>query len=304
MNFGFLRASNFDYTRPDKSKDRVIQSLDGYNSYLLIVDEYTQHIWVFLCKSKEPPLDLVNLHMDIFGSRLGGSIRCDQGGKLARSHNFVNQMTLRNYSVEPTGADNPSQNESVEKWNDILAVTVRVLLYGSGLPATFWSAALHHAVWLHNRRVHKAAMMTPFEAWHGVKPDLTRLRVFGSRVCVKRTGKRRSKLDRHNFTGIFLGYTATDKNIRYVDVNSHIVKTSHHAIFDEAWYLQPHRPPFAQMLYDIGLEYVPDEIPAPPIGPPPKACYPTCSKPYVFTTSNYQSSRCLSPCCSCENSNR
>jgi hypothetical protein len=106
--------------------------------------------------------------------------------------------------------------------------------------------------------------MTPFEAWHGVKPDLSRLRVFGSRVCVKRTGKRRIKLDRHDFIGIFIGYTATDKNIRYIDVNSRIIKTSHHAIFDEAWYLQPRRPPFAQMLYDVGLEYVPDDIPAPP----------------------------------------
>jgi hypothetical protein len=163
MDFGFLRASNFDYSQPDKSKDRVIESFDGYNSYLLIVDEFTRHIWVFLCKSKEPPLDMVNLHLDIFGSRLGGSIRCDQGGELARSRDFVNQMTLRDYSVEPTGADNPSQNKSVEKWNDVLAVTVRVLL-GSGLPATFWSAALLHAVWLHNRRVHRAIMMTPFKA--------------------------------------------------------------------------------------------------------------------------------------------
>ena len=29
MDFGFLRASNFDYSRPDKSKDRVIESFDG-----------------------------------------------------------------------------------------------------------------------------------------------------------------------------------------------------------------------------------------------------------------------------------
>jgi hypothetical protein len=156
--------------------------------------------------------------------------------------------------VENTGADSPNQNKQAEKWNDIFSVTVRVLLYGSGLPAIFWSVALLHAVYLHNRRVHKSILMTPFEAWNGFKPDLRQLRVFGSRVCVKRTGKRRSKLDRHDFTGIFLGYTATDENICYIDVESRIVKSSHHAIFDEAWYMQPKRPPFAQMLYDVGLE--------------------------------------------------
>jgi hypothetical protein len=78
--------------------------------------------------------------------------------------------------------------------------------------------------------------------------------MFGTRVCVKRTGTRRCKLDRHNFTGVFLGYTAMDQNILYLDLDSGIVKSCHHAIFDEAWYMQPTRPPAAQLLYDLGLE--------------------------------------------------
>ena len=65
---------------------------------------------------------------------------------------------------------------------------------------------------------------------------------------------RRCKLDRHDFTGIFVGYTATTQNIIYLDLLSGIVKSCHHAIFDEAWYLQPTRPPAAQLLYDLGLE--------------------------------------------------
>lgn len=181
---------------------------------------------------------MVNLHLDQFGHK-SGFIRTNQGGELAGSDEFITSMAQRHFIVEPTGADSPDQNKQAEKYNDILGVTVRVLLYGSGLPAQFWSAALMHACYLHNRRVHKSTLMTPFEAWNGFKPDLRTLRVFGSRVCVKRTGKRRSKLDRHDFTGIFLGYTATDENVRYIDVHTRMVKTSHHAIFDEAWYLQP-----------------------------------------------------------------
>lgn len=97
-------------------------------------------------------------------------------------------------------------------------------------------------------------MMTPFEAWHGYKPDLHTLHVFGSCVCVKQTGKQQYKLDRHDFTGIFVGYMATDENIQYIDVHTRMVKSLHHAIFHEAWYLQPCHPPFVQMLYDVGLE--------------------------------------------------
>ncbi len=61
-------------------------------------------------------------------------------------------------------------------------------------------------------------------------------------------------MDRHDFTGIFLGYTATDQNIIYLDLDSGIVKSCHHTVFDEAWYLKPTCPPAAQLLYDLGLE--------------------------------------------------
>jgi hypothetical protein len=67
-------------------------------------------------------------------------------------------------------------------------------------------------------------------------------------------GKRRAKLNHHDFSGIFIGYAPTDDNIRYIDVESGVVKTPHHAVFNEAWYLQPTRPPAAQLLYDMGME--------------------------------------------------
>lgn len=161
-------------------------------------------------------------------------------------------MEKHSYVIEPTGADSPSQNIGAEKWNDTLAVTARALLYGSALPAKYWSAAITHAAYLHNRWVHHGLMCTPFEQWYGRKPDLRNLRVFWSRVCVKKTGFRRAKLDRHYFTGIFIGYTATDANIRYIDMQSGVVKTCHHAVFDECWFHQPWRPPAAQLLYDLG----------------------------------------------------
>ncbi len=111
-----------------------------------------------------------------------------------------------------------------------------------------------HAIYLHNRLVHSALNKTPYEAWCGLKPNVTHLKMFGARVCVKGTGTRRCKLDPHDFTGIFLSYTATDQNILYLDLDLGIVKSCHHAIFDEAWYMQPTRPPAVQLLYNLGLE--------------------------------------------------
>ena len=278
MDFSFMRASTAEYSRRNKTEDRVVQSFDGYNSHLIIVDEVSRYVWVFLTKSKEPPIDIVRTFLAVHGNPDGGLIRTDQGGELARSAAFRKAMVERSFPVEPidwngeegpvvtnaegevtpyvletTGADSPSQNGAVERWNKTLGNTTRVLLYGAGLEAKYWSAALLHAVYLHNRRVHKATNITPFEAYFGLKPNLRNLKLFGSKVCVRRTGTRQAKLDEHAFDGIFLGYAATEQNIRYLDLHSGVVKRSHHAIFDEAWYSSSKRPPAARFLYELGL---------------------------------------------------
>jgi hypothetical protein len=230
-------------------KDGVIETYD-YTSYLLVVDELSKYSWIFLTKSKDPPIELTKLFLKEYAHAEGGKIRrCDQGGELARSAEW-RKMVLEDfqYYVEPTGADSPSQNGQVEKYNGTLGTIVQTLLYGAQLPAKYWSAAAVHAVYLMIQRIHSSIGMTPYKAWWDEQPDLGLLKVFGSRVYVKVTGQRRAKLDRHDFNGIFIGYMATDDNIKYINVESGITKSSHHAVFDEAWYLQPSRPPMAQLL--------------------------------------------------------
>ena len=95
--------------------------------------------------------------------------------------------------------------------------------------------------------------MTPHEAHTGIKPDLSKLRVFGSRILCKVPGKRTSKLDHHIYKGIFIGYGAMDKHIRYIDSVTSREKTATHAIFDEAHYTSPTRPPGPQLLYSLGM---------------------------------------------------
>jgi hypothetical protein len=141
-------------------------------------------------------------------------------------------LTEFGYKIELTGTNSPSQNGQAEKWNNIFTVTTRALLYEAALEPKYWSAALLHASYLHNRRVHSRTGITLFEGWWGAKLNLKYLKLFGARVCVKQTGDRCSKLDKHNFTGLFLGYTSTDQNICYFDLNSGNTKTCHHATFN------------------------------------------------------------------------
>ena len=125
-----MRASTSDYSRPQKGKDCVVKSYDGYTSYLLIVDEAIRYAWVFLMASKDPLLDIVREFLHLHGHEEGGSIRTHQGGKLARSLEFQDLVLWTfHYTLEPTGAGSPSQNGAVKNYNDKFAVRTRTLLF-------------------------------------------------------------------------------------------------------------------------------------------------------------------------------
>jgi len=72
LDYGFIRASNEDYSRPDRKKDRIVESYDGYTSYLLVVDEVSKYAWIFLTKSKEPPVEICRIFFKQFGNVNGG----------------------------------------------------------------------------------------------------------------------------------------------------------------------------------------------------------------------------------------
>ena len=51
VDYGFVRGK----TAFKKEDGPLLTSKDGYNCYLLIVDEYSRHMWVFLFANKSPP---------------------------------------------------------------------------------------------------------------------------------------------------------------------------------------------------------------------------------------------------------
>ena len=44
MDFGFMRSLSSDFRRPIIDTNRVVTSFDGFESYLLIVDEHSRHV--------------------------------------------------------------------------------------------------------------------------------------------------------------------------------------------------------------------------------------------------------------------
>mmetsp|Transcript_23363 Transcript_23363/g.33516 ORF Transcript_23363/g.33516 Transcript_23363/m.33516 type:complete len:1554 (+) Transcript_23363:3270-7931(+) len=268
IDTGFVRGTGFSAEDPD---GRRVTSMDGYNSYLLIVDRATRRHWLFLRKVKTPPIDIVKTFLEQNGNRKSTRriVRTDQGGELWGSGEFHQMIKESNFLLEPTATGTPEQNGLVERPNQTLGIMVRCLLSTANLQPEYWSWAILHAVYIKNRLPHRAIGCTPFEAWTGRQPNVKHLRIFGCPVVVRLKGERAAKLDNHTTNGFFLGYTATDKNIYYQDSSSKRIKIATHVTFDEAGMTLPpaQRTPAMNALIALGMTET-HSGPADPDAPP------------------------------------
>jgi hypothetical protein len=107
------------------------------------------------------------------------------------------------------------------------------LLKQRGMPAVFWGEAVVTAVYILNCSSTKALNgRTPYEAWHGRKPAVSHLRVFGCLAFGKELGHI-GKLDDRSTLGVFIGYAEGSKAYRILDPGTQRVRTMRDVVFDE-----------------------------------------------------------------------
>jgi hypothetical protein len=110
--------------------------------------------------------------------------------------------------LEPTTTYTPEQNGVSERSMRTIIEAERTELEQSGLPYEFWEEAAAHGIYAYNRCHLPKIGMTPYEAFYGVKPDVSNLRIFGSLAYVH-IPKETASWHKHMvkaFRGIFTGY--------------------------------------------------------------------------------------------------
>ena len=86
----------------------------------------------------------------------------------------------KGFQHQYTTSYTPEQNGVAERFNRTIAENMRAMLYHAKLPKKFWTEPINTAVYLKNRSPHSYLDgLTPFEIFHGQKPNLSHLRVFG-----------------------------------------------------------------------------------------------------------------------------
>ena len=251
LDWGFMRGSSWS----DKKDDKLITSIDGMRCYCVIVDKATRYTWVILSSSKDPPVDAVRQVLKKFRSKTPQrTVRLDQDRALGKSKEFLEMLQEEDVDFTPTftGTDSSAQNGLAERPHRTLADMVRCMLHSADLGPEYWSFALVQAVWIKNRLPHASLNCSPYEAITGEQPDLSRTRIFGSRIFARDT-KKTMKLDSAVSAGRFLGYAGTSKNVHFIDSKKKL-RSGHHVIFDEAHMTAPHMeaPLAAQALQQLG----------------------------------------------------
>jgi hypothetical protein len=134
---------------------------------------------------------------------------------------------------ETTARYFPEQNGVAERLNRVLMEKARAMLVESGLPDEMWAEAVVTANYTRNRTPVTLHGETPWEAFHGKKPNVSHLREFGAPVYMHVPKELRDKLEPVSEKGRFLGYEPDAKAYRILRERDNRVIVSRDVIVDE-----------------------------------------------------------------------
>jgi transposase InsO family protein len=213
------------------------ESIGGKKYILAITDDKSRMSWVYLMRRKEETfshfVEWVKLVERQSGKKVK-SFRSDNGGEFT-SGEF--KSFFGDYGIEHqfTIPDSPQQNGVAERYNRTLIEMARTMIHSAGLAMKFWGEAVMAANYTRNRCPTSTVEgnVTPYEIWHGRRPNIRHLRTFGCRVDIHIPAHQRSKMQPKSKKGIFMGYAPAQKAYRVWDFNKRDVVSSRDVIFRE-----------------------------------------------------------------------
>ena len=207
----------------------------GRRYFLLLVDDLSRYMWVMVLGSKGEAANAIRRAQATAEAECGRKLRVlrtDNGGEFTAAE-FASYCADEGVQRHYSAPYSPQQNGVIERRNQTVVGMARALLKQRGMPAIFWGEAVVTAVYILNRSPTKALNgKTPYEAWHGRKPAVSHLRVFGCLAFAKELGHI-GKLDDRSTPGVFIGYAEGSKAYRILDPGGQRVHTARDVVFDE-----------------------------------------------------------------------
>ena len=163
---------------------------------LVIVDDYSRFTWIIFLAHKDETFELFQKFAKKVSTEKNSniiSIRSDHGTEFKNSlfEKFCSKHGINhNFSAPRT----PQQNGIVERKNRTLEEMARTMLYENNLPKYFWAEAVNITCYILNRALIRPILKkTPYELWHGRKPNIGYFHVFGCKCFIHNNDKNNKK---------------------------------------------------------------------------------------------------------------
>lgn len=187
-----------------------VETAGGKSYFVTFYDDATKYSEVRLISQKYRVPDVVREVLASWERQTGDKVKCVQTD---RGTEYVNEKlasVFREMGImhRKTAPYSPEQNGAAERLNRTLLQAVRAMLIDAALPHQMWGEAVLTASFLRNLSPTRESLLTPWERFTGRKPDISKLRVFGSRAYVMVPQRQRGKLDPVAVPGVMVGYEA------------------------------------------------------------------------------------------------
>ena len=187
----------------------------NFSYYIVFVDCFSRYISLFFLKTRDEALHYFiefRTAAQNFTNHTVSILRVDNAPELTRG-NMEEYCKTQGITYEKTIPDSPPQNGVAERTNLTIASMARAMLIDADLSDYFWPFATQAAVHIKNRVPHSSLPIdkTPFELWHRFKPNLSHLRLFGTKCTTRILSNNLTKFAPRGETGRFLGYAKNAK---------------------------------------------------------------------------------------------
>lgn len=234
------RASNpLDLVHIDLKGPIQVTSHGGFNYWAMFVDDCTRFKCSIGLKRKSDTFAAFK-QFKAYAENLHNAkikaIREDKGGEFMS--NEFNQYCIDNgIERQHTVRNRPQQNGDVERANRTVSDLVTAMLTEANLPLQFWFHCLMAIMHVLNRcPTASLKSITPHEAWHKRKPDVSHLRVWGCLAYVHIQKDKRASFGPHMEKCIFVGYPPGYKGWQFYNPVTRKFIISERAEFDERYF--------------------------------------------------------------------
>jgi transposase InsO family protein len=198
------------------------------------LDDFSKLSEIRVIKHKSDVAQVVQEVLTNWETQTGETLQCvrtDRGGEYLNEE-LCQFLRAKGVNHQTTAPYSPEQNGKAERLNRTLMDRTRAMIIDSGLDNSMWGEAISTANYIRNRSPADGQLCTPWEMFYGSKPDVSGMRVFGSRAYAHIPKATRSKLDAVSQVGVFVGYEAHSKAYRIL-INGKIT-IGRTVTFDEA----------------------------------------------------------------------